>query len=74
MTDNYTSSVREKLDELSIEHTDASYKRKVPITVWQSNGATFCFVESSNQIDLHIENPTLEQVIAATLGSDNNDR
>lgn len=68
MTDNRTTDLREKLDALGIEHTDASYKRKAPITAWHSNGATFCFVESSNQIDLHIENPTPEQAIAATLG------
>lgn len=69
MTDNQTTELREKLDALGIEHTDASYKRKVPITVWNSNGAIFCFVDDSNQIDLHIENPTPEQAIAATMGS-----
>lgn len=69
MSDSRTTELREKLDELGIEHEDASYKRKVPITVWQSNGATFCFVESSDQTDLHIENPTTDHAIAATLGN-----
>lgn len=69
MTDNRTTELRERLDELGIEHADASYKRHMPITVWTADGATLCYVEGFESTDLHIDNATPEQSIAATLGS-----
>ena len=75
MTDNRTTEqnaterLRALLDERGVEHEDASYKRKVPITVWDSDGAMFCFVDDFDKTDLHVENCTPEQAIAATLGS-----
>ena len=68
MTDNRTTELlRKMLDNAGIEHEDASYKRKVPITVWHSDDAMFCFVDDFDKIDLHVENCTPEQAIAATL-------
>ena len=68
MTDNRTTELREKLDELGVEHTDASYKQHIPITAWTVDGATFCYVEGFESTDLHIDNATPEQAISATLG------
>ena len=68
MTDNRTNELREKLDALGIKHTDASYKQHIPITVWTVDGATFCYVDGLESTDLHIDNATPEQAIAATLG------
>lgn len=62
-----TEKLRKLLDELGIEHTDASYKRCIPITVWTADGAVFCYVEGFESTDLHIDNATPEQAIAATL-------
>ena len=70
MTDNQTTELREKLDTLGIEHTDANYKRHMPITAWTVDDATFCYVEGSESTDLHIDDATPKQAIAATLGSE----
>ena len=67
MTDNRTTELREKLDELGIEHADASYKLHTPITAWTVDGATFCYVEGFESTDLHIDNATPDQAIAAML-------
>jgi len=74
MTDNRTTELREKLNERGVKY----YKRDVGgyrKTSWGKRGSDLVvFIESGIGTPLHetymtMENPTAEQVIAATLGN-----